>query len=78
MSGKSPMKGDLKHLHHRLLEVGLSQPKALILIYTLCATFGGIAVFLEGIQKVYAIGAMFVLMVLLGAFAVYWGRKSRG
>ncbi len=77
MEGKSPMKGDLKHLHHRLLEIGMSEPKALLLIYTLCGVFGGIAVFLEGIQKVYAIVAMLVLMLILGLLAVYLGGKKK-
>lgn len=68
---KSPFKGDLKHFHHRLLEVGLSDRKALIFIYSMCAIFGGIAVFLEGINKLYAIIALVVLMVVLGFYAVY-------
>lgn len=77
LQGKAPWKGDLKHFHHRLLEVGLSHRKALLLIYGLCAVFGGIAVFLEGIQKVYAILALGVLMVLLGSYAVYFTGKKR-
>lgn len=76
VSGKSPMKGDLKHLHHRFLQIGLSQRKALILIYLLCASFGGIAVFLEGIQKLYAIIVMGVLMIVMGSIAVYLERKK--
>ena len=75
--GKSPLKGDLKHLHHRLLEVGLAPRKALYLIYGLCAAFGGIAVFLEGIQKVYAIIAMMLLMVILGGLAVYLKKPKK-
>jgi UDP-GlcNAc:undecaprenyl-phosphate GlcNAc-1-phosphate transferase len=76
--GKSPLKGDKKHLHHRLLEIGLSERKALYLIYALCAGFGGIAVFLEGIQKIYAISVMFALMFTLGGLAVYLtkGKKA--
>jgi UDP-GlcNAc:undecaprenyl-phosphate/decaprenyl-phosphate GlcNAc-1-phosphate transferase len=76
LEGKSPMKGDRKHLHHRLLEIGLGERKALLLIYALCAVFGGIAVFLEGTQKVYAIAAMLVLMVALGFVAVKLGKKK--
>jgi UDP-GlcNAc:undecaprenyl-phosphate/decaprenyl-phosphate GlcNAc-1-phosphate transferase len=72
--GQSPMKGDRKHLHHRLLEVGLGDRKALLLIYGLCAGFGGIAVFLEGIQKVYAIGVLFILMFALGVVAVKYSK----
>lgn len=75
-SGSSPMKGDRKHLHHRLLEIGLSDRKALFLIYVLCALFGGIAVFMEGINKLYAIAAMVVLMMILGSLAVFLARKK--
>lgn len=75
-SGKSPMKGDRKHLHHRLLEIGLSDRKALFLIYALCAGFGGIAVFLEGVQKLYAIIVMVVFMIVMGGTAV-WLSKSK-
>jgi UDP-GlcNAc:undecaprenyl-phosphate GlcNAc-1-phosphate transferase len=77
ISGKSPMKGDMRHLHHRLLEIGMSEPKALLLIYALCGVFGGIAVFLEGIQKVFAIATMLVLMLILGIIAVYYGNKKK-
>lgn len=76
--GKSPFKGDLKHLHHRLLKAGLSERRALLLIYALCAVFGGVAVFLEGIQKLYAIIVMAIFMVVLGVFAVVRGRKQVG
>ncbi len=76
VSGKSPMKGDLKHLHHRFLQIGLTQRKALTLIYLLCASFGGIAVFLEGIQKLYAIIVMGILMIIMGSMAVYLERKK--
>ncbi|MBU1446272.1 undecaprenyl/decaprenyl-phosphate alpha-N-acetylglucosaminyl 1-phosphate transferase, partial [Patescibacteria group bacterium] len=58
LSKKSPMKGDLKHLHHRLLEVGLSDRKALIIIYLLCAIFGLSAIFLGSTQKLFMIIAM--------------------
>lgn len=77
VQGKSPLKGDLKHLHHRLLEVGLSDRKALILIYTLCAGFGGIAVFLEGISKLYAIIVLLIFMVILGGVAVHFSRLKK-
>ncbi|MBU1954397.1 undecaprenyl/decaprenyl-phosphate alpha-N-acetylglucosaminyl 1-phosphate transferase, partial [Patescibacteria group bacterium] len=46
LQGKSPMKGDLKHLHHRLLDSGLSQRGALYIIYAVSIIFGAIAVFL--------------------------------
>ena len=73
--GGSPMKGDLRHFHHRLLYTGLSDRKALLLIYAITAFFGGIAVFLEGIHKLYAIVALVILMMVLGFIAVKYEKR---
>ena len=73
---QSPMKGDLKHLHHRLLEIGFSERLALMMIYSLCAVFGIAAVFLNSTQKLYAVAIMLFLMVIVGSIAVYLGRKK--
>lgn len=74
--GQSPMKGDLKHLHHRLVEVGLTERKALILIYLLCTFFGGSAIFLGSTQKLYLIITMGVLMVIMASLIVFYGLKK--
>jgi UDP-GlcNAc:undecaprenyl-phosphate GlcNAc-1-phosphate transferase len=76
IQGKSPMKGDTKHLHHRLLEVGLSDRKALLLIYLLCAFFGGSAVFLGSMQKLYMIVAMGVLMLIMATIILFYSLKK--
>ncbi|MBN1494546.1 undecaprenyl/decaprenyl-phosphate alpha-N-acetylglucosaminyl 1-phosphate transferase [Candidatus Peregrinibacteria bacterium] len=76
IQGKSPMKGDTKHLHHRLLEVGLSDRKALLLIYLLCAFFGGSAVFLGSMQKLYMIIAMGVLMLIMATIILFYSLKK--
>lgn len=74
--GKSPMKGDLKHLHHRLVEVGLTERKALFLIYLLCAFFGGSAIFLGTTQKLFLIIAMGVLMIIMASIIIFYGLKK--
>jgi UDP-GlcNAc:undecaprenyl-phosphate GlcNAc-1-phosphate transferase len=76
VQGRSPMQGDLKHLHHRLLEVGLTERKALILIYILCAFFGGSAIFLGTTQKLFLLIAMGVLMVLMATIIVFYGFRK--
>lgn len=48
---KSPMKGDKKHLHHRLLNIGLTVPQVCFLMYGLAAVFGFTALFLQGAQQ---------------------------
>ncbi len=77
VSGKSPFRGDLHHLHHRLIEIGLSERKAVLFIYAVCALFGGIAIFLGPLQKVYAIAVLVILMFIVGGFAVHFGKKHQ-
>ncbi|MBD3157006.1 undecaprenyl/decaprenyl-phosphate alpha-N-acetylglucosaminyl 1-phosphate transferase [Candidatus Peregrinibacteria bacterium] len=76
VQGRSPMQGDLKHLHHRLLEVGLTERKALLLIYALCAFFGGSAIFLGTTQKLFLMIAMGVIMVIMATIIVFYGLKK--
>lgn len=76
LSKKSPMKGDLKHLHHRLLEVGLSDRKALIMMYSLCLMFGLSAIFLGSTQKLFMIIAMGIFMFAIGFTVVYYSLKK--
>jgi UDP-GlcNAc:undecaprenyl-phosphate GlcNAc-1-phosphate transferase len=73
--GQSPFKGDLFHFHHRLLWAGFTERQAILTIYTICAIFGGIALFLGSKEKLVAIVIMVVLMILLGTLVVLRGRK---
>lgn len=77
LNKKSPLSGDLQHLHHRLLEAGLSQRRALYLLYAFSALFGIIAVFLQGVYKFYALVVLFIVMVLLGLIVVYIQREKK-
>lgn len=69
--GRSPFRGaDRKHLHFRLLDVGLSQRQAVLTLYALTAAFGAMTLFFHGWQKVAALGALVFVMALLGAWLV--------
>lgn len=46
LSGRSPLAGDLSHLHHRLLAAGLSPRGVLGVIYLACGLFGAAALWL--------------------------------
>lgn len=48
IKGKSPFKGDKKHFHHRLLELGLSQRQAVLVFYFFGICFGLAAFLLQG------------------------------
>jgi UDP-GlcNAc:undecaprenyl-phosphate/decaprenyl-phosphate GlcNAc-1-phosphate transferase len=44
VNGKPMMQGDRGHLHHRLLDMGMSQRKAVIIMYLISAALGGISI----------------------------------
>lgn len=74
---KSPVKGDLKHFHHRLLYAGFSHKKALLINYILCGIFGAAALLLESsVEKMFAIFVLIIIMVCAGAFIVNRGKKE--
>jgi UDP-GlcNAc:undecaprenyl-phosphate GlcNAc-1-phosphate transferase len=66
---RSPFLGDRGHLHHRLLDLGLSQRRVVLIFYLLCATFGTSALVLaSGLQKllVLLVMGLVALMFLVG------------
>lgn len=69
LSGKSPLKGDLFHFHHRLKYAGLSERASLGVIYSVAAIFGTMAIFLTTTQKVWATIGLAATMAIIG-FAI--------
>jgi len=63
--GQSPFKADKSHLHHRLLDIGLTQKQSVWVLYGLSATFGFTAVFLQSMGKLIALGVLFCVMLVL-------------
>ena len=63
--GRSPFAPDKQHLHHRLLEMGHSQRRTVILMYAWTAVVAGTAVALVFIPASYAL-----LILVIGTFAV--------
>ena len=63
IAGKNPLKGDYTHLHHRLLDIWLSEKQVLILVVSLSFVFWFTSLFLETLWKivVFAIIVCFVL-----------------
>jgi UDP-GlcNAc:undecaprenyl-phosphate/decaprenyl-phosphate GlcNAc-1-phosphate transferase len=61
--GKSPFKADKRHLHHRLLNAGLSHRSTVLFIYALTLWVGTLALAVSGIPSGvgYAIGATILL-----------------
>jgi hypothetical protein len=48
MSGRSPFTPDRGHIHHRLLDLGLTHRGAVLLIYAMCGALGVASVVLAG------------------------------
>lgn len=65
IEGKSPLRGDRKHLHHRLLALGWSQRRVALFYWLLCAILGAAALSLASIEKLFA-GAVAAIIILGG------------
>jgi UDP-GlcNAc:undecaprenyl-phosphate GlcNAc-1-phosphate transferase len=73
---RSPFKGDRQHLHFKLLDVGLSQRQAVLVLYGISAIFGGIAVFLQSLGKLIALVILFCVMLALAISVVVLYKKK--
>jgi UDP-GlcNAc:undecaprenyl-phosphate/decaprenyl-phosphate GlcNAc-1-phosphate transferase len=62
--GRSPFSPDRGHLHHRLLDVGLSHRQTVLLIYAICVGLGALSLLLSGAGQVYAFLGVFVIIGL--------------
>jgi UDP-N-acetylmuramyl pentapeptide phosphotransferase/UDP-N-acetylglucosamine-1-phosphate transferase len=60
-NGQSPMAADKRHLHHRLLKIGLSHRFTVLFIYTLALWTGSLAIALAGIPN-----SLFVVIAATG------------
>lgn len=75
--GKKTTDADRGHLHFRLLDVGLSHRQVVLLLYTVVAVFGSITLVTRGEQKVFALAALGLVMILLAtAVVVAYTRRS--
>ncbi len=65
-TGRSPFTPDRGHIHHRLLDLGLSHRQTVLLIYAICLVLAGLTFVLSGTGQVYAfIGIVVVSGVVL-------------
>jgi len=63
--GRSPTQADSKHLHFRLLDIGLTHRQAVIFLYLATAAFGLTSLFLPSQGKVIALGILTLFMIIL-------------
>lgn len=69
LSGKSPMQADRGHLHHRLVDSGLSQKQSVIILYIISAFLGlaGIVLIETGIWKFTLLIIAIVIFIIAGS-----------
>ncbi|MDD4606875.1 MAG: MraY family glycosyltransferase [Patescibacteria group bacterium] len=67
---KAPWLGDNKHLHFRLLDMGLTQPQVVLFLYLISLIFGGISLFLHSFGKLIALGMMLLVMLILAIILI--------
>jgi UDP-GlcNAc:undecaprenyl-phosphate GlcNAc-1-phosphate transferase len=73
-SGRSPFTPDRGHIHHRLLDVGLSHRATVLLIYLVCATLGLMSLVVSTATGVLA---FFGALLLFGVVAFGLRRRTR-
>lgn len=65
LSGKSIMQADRGHLHYRLLDAGLSQRQAVLILYTITALLGLFAIVLMESSIWKVVGFLAICLVLM-------------
>jgi UDP-GlcNAc:undecaprenyl-phosphate/decaprenyl-phosphate GlcNAc-1-phosphate transferase len=63
--GRSPFTPDRSHIHHRLLDLGLSHRQTVLVIYGLCLVLALLALLLSGVSQVYAFLGVFLAFGLV-------------
>lgn len=77
LSGKKFWEGDLLHLHHRLLQVGISESWVVFVYLVISGVLGVSAVsFVNTYQKFFVILAFLFLMVLLISALIFLPKKK--
>lgn len=69
VNGKSIMEADRGHLHHRLLDLGLSQRQSVIIMYLISACLGAIAILAMEISTKKAYFLLVSVIVLIAGVA---------
>ncbi len=75
---KSIMEADRGHLHHRLIDAGLTQKQAVLVLYTVTAILGILAVVIleSSIWKVIMLVAILAVLSVLGSKDLFGGKKT--
>ena len=73
LSGRGIMARDTEHLHHRLLDVGLTRTQVAVVYVCLCSGFGAAALFLDRIEKIVGL----TLLVIVTGALLFIGSRGQ-
>jgi UDP-GlcNAc:undecaprenyl-phosphate GlcNAc-1-phosphate transferase len=78
VNGKPISQGDRGHLHHRLIDLGLSQRQAVIIMYLISAILGGIAIIAMQVSTVrsYFLMTAVITIIVFTAWKIGFFRHS--
>lgn len=74
LSGKSPVWGDRGHLHHKLLDLGLSKRQVSYFYWISTAFLGIVSLYLNSAYKLYTVIG---IVILLGGFLLWLTYRSK-
>ncbi len=76
LTGRSVAQGGRDHSSHRLVSLGLSERKAVLVLYALAALAGGAAVIVNHAGRLSGVLAMAVIVVAFGLFGVFLSQMT--
>lgn len=74
---KSPFKGDKRHLHHRLLEAGLTHRQAVLILYFITLSFGVAALFSQGFGQWLALAVLVFEMLIIAGVVIFYEKRIK-
>lgn len=77
LSGRSPFQADRGHIHHRLLDLGLSQRQAVLIIYGVCVALTGTAILLRITEDLAIGGSVLALALAVVVSTRIWLRNRK-
>ena len=77
LKGQNPMSPDRGHFHHRLLDMGLSQKQAVLVLYTISGVLGFAAIIVATSVALKALALILVAALLIAAAIVFFVYKGK-
>jgi UDP-GlcNAc:undecaprenyl-phosphate/decaprenyl-phosphate GlcNAc-1-phosphate transferase len=76
-SGRHVYEGDRGHLHFRLLDAGLTQRQAVLILYFLALVFGLSSLFLQSKDKVVALVMLAIAAIMLFLSVLFLEKRTK-